>query len=60
MVSEVMGHRVDVRHLPRRPFDVERVALDITRLRGLIDFDPVSVEDGVGLTWESMVADTVA
>jgi UDP-glucose 4-epimerase len=60
MVSEVMGHRVDVRHLPRRPFDVERIALDITRLRGLIDFDPVSVQDGVGLTWESMVADTVA
>jgi UDP-glucose 4-epimerase len=59
-VSDVMGRAVDVRHLPARPFDVQCVALDIQRLRRFVDFDPVSVRQGVGLTWKRMVADTVA
>lgn len=59
-VSEVMGRPVRVNFGPARSFDVHRIVLDITRLQRLIDFDPLSLHDGVRVTWESMVSDTVA
>ena len=60
LVSEVMDRPIDILTGSPRPFDVQRVALDITRLQHLIDFAPLSLRDGIGLTWATMAADTVA
>ena len=60
LVSEVMDSPIDILTGSPRPFDVQRVALDITRLQHLIDFAPMSLRDGIGLTWATMAADTVA
>ncbi len=32
---------------PARPFDVQRVALDISRLQRLIDFEPMTLREGI-------------
>ena len=60
LVSEIMGRPIEVVARPARPFDVRRVALDISRLQGLIDFGPLALREGIGLTWATMAADTVA
>jgi UDP-glucose 4-epimerase len=60
LVSELAGRPLSVTAAPARPFDVHRIALDISRLRDLIDFDPVSLREGIRLTRAAMVADTVA
>ena len=60
LVSQVTGRPVTVDARPPRPFDVRQVALDIRRLQTLIEFDPITLPQGIGLTWAAMVADPVA
>jgi UDP-glucose 4-epimerase len=59
-VSDVLQQPIAVVYKPSRAFDVQRVALDIGRLRSLIAFDPIQLRDGVGLTGERMASRTVA
>lgn len=60
LVTEVVGRRVQVTTVDRRPFDVHHVQLDIARLRGLIPFDPIPLRVGIRSTWQAMAAETVA
>ncbi len=59
-VSDVLQRPIAINYKPGRLFDVHRVALDIARLRSLIEFDPIQLRDGVGLTGERMASRTVA
>jgi UDP-glucose 4-epimerase len=59
-VSEVLQRPIAVSYTDRRTFDVQRIALDIGRLRRVIDFDPIQLADGVGRTGERMASRTVA
>jgi len=60
LVSEITGGPVDITTRPARPFDVQRVALDISCLQRVIDFEPLAIRDGISLTWATMAAETVA
>lgn len=59
-VSDVLQQPIAVAYRPSRAFDVQRVALDVGRLRSLIGFDPIQLADGVSLTGERMASRTVA
>jgi UDP-glucose 4-epimerase len=48
LVEEALGRQAIRRELPARPFDVQRVILDVTKLRSLIPFAPRSLAVGVG------------
>ena len=60
LVSEITGCPIDITTRPARPFDVQRVALDISRVQSLIDFKPMAIRDGIGRTWARVAAETVA
>lgn len=60
LVADVVGHPLRVNAVDERPFDVHHVALDITRLQRIIEFDPISLRDGITRTRETMVSETVA
>jgi UDP-glucose 4-epimerase len=49
LVERVVGRRPIIVRRPARPFDVRRVILDVTRLRGLMAFNPLPLADGVAL-----------
>jgi UDP-glucose 4-epimerase len=59
-VSEVLERPIVVTYTERRTFDVQRITLDIERLRSLIDFDPIDLAEGVARTGARMAARTVA
>lgn len=50
LVERTLGHRADVVHKPPRRFDVREVVLDIARLRSLLPFAPLDLEEGVRRT----------
>ena len=50
IMQEAVGVKATVRHMPSRPFDVERNVLDISRLRSLTELVPIGLRDGLGLT----------
>jgi UDP-glucose 4-epimerase len=54
VVRAVTGCPLILEHRPARSFDVERIQLDITRLSGLLDFAPLSLEQGVARTWNAL------
>ncbi len=60
LVGDVIGRPLLVERQPERAFDAHHIALDIGRLRSLIDFEPRSLRDGIRSTWSGMAADTVA
>jgi UDP-glucose 4-epimerase len=47
LVERSLGRRAIVVHRPQRPFDVERIVLDIARLQQVIAFAPRTLESGV-------------
>jgi UDP-glucose 4-epimerase len=47
LIEDVVGRRALVVPRDGRSFDVRRVFLDVTRLRGLISFDPRPLRDGI-------------
>lgn len=51
-VQTVTGREIEVVHEPARPFDVNRVELDITRLRSLMPFSARSLRKGIEDTWK--------
>jgi UDP-glucose 4-epimerase len=44
------GREAEVIEHPARGFEVGRIVLDVDRLRGLIDFQPIPLQQGVALT----------
>lgn len=50
LVEDELGRPAEILQHPPRGFEVERVVLDITRLRGLIAFQPTPLEDGIART----------
>ena len=55
LIEDVTCHPVNVSWHPARQFDVQRNVLDIARLRSLISFTPMSLEQGVRLTWDQQL-----
>lgn len=53
-LEQVCGSRAQVDRRPSRPFDVDRIVLDIARLRSRIAFDPISLRDGVERCWRAI------
>jgi UDP-glucose 4-epimerase len=60
IVRDVIGRPVPLERRPERAFDAHHIALDISQLRSLIDFAPLSLHDGVRSMWSERAADTVA
>jgi UDP-glucose 4-epimerase len=44
------GREAEVVQHPAREFEVSRIVLDVSRLRGLIDFQPTPLQQGIALT----------
>lgn len=44
------GRTPSVTYLPARPHDVRQIVLDTDRLRSIMDYRPVSLDDGLALT----------
>lgn len=52
-VSEVVGRPAVLEFEPGRPYDVDRIVLDISRVREIISYDPVDLSTGLAATWEA-------
>ncbi len=46
-IEESLGRVANVTSLPGRPFDVEGVVLDITRLKELVEYEPIDLPAGL-------------
>jgi len=51
IVEHVTGRPLHVEWLPERPFDVRAIVLDVTTLRQLIPWSPMSLEEGISRVW---------
>jgi UDP-glucose 4-epimerase len=52
-ISEKVDRPISVNHLPKGPFDVSRIYLDITRARKELGWEPrISLDEGLRRTWE--------
>lgn len=56
MVESQVGRSAKVDAHPERGFDVHRIVLDTTRLRGLLDFQPTPLAAGIARTHEWLEA----
>jgi len=54
VVRSVSGAELTVEHVPDRGCDVRAVVLDVGALRSLLDWDPVSLEEGIQRTWRDL------
>jgi len=52
VVRSVTGLDPAVQFRTARRFDVHAIVLDVSRLASVIDWNPVPLEEGVGLVWE--------
>lgn len=53
VVEEVTGRAIAVTHAPARPSDPRAVVLDVERLRGLVDWRPMALRDGIAAAWST-------
>ena len=56
LVEAVTGRVVRVERRPGRAFDIGEIVLDVSRLRQLVPFDPLTLEAGIRRTWEAILA----
>ena len=56
-VSNAVGRLAVLEFLPGRRHDVRSIVLDITQLRSLMEYNPVSLADGLRLTWRRPLPD---
>lgn len=54
MVERVSGARLNIEDRPWRPFDVARIVLDVSLLRGLMPWEPCDLEIGIARTWREL------
>jgi UDP-glucose 4-epimerase len=52
LVETVTGRRLTANLIPRRPPDVERIVLDVSKLDRLIHWAPLDLVDGIRHTWD--------
>jgi UDP-glucose 4-epimerase len=57
LIEGLTGKSVPIERLPDRPFDVREIVLDVSRLKALVDFEPIPLESGARLTFESLLRD---
>jgi UDP-glucose 4-epimerase len=50
LVEAEVGRAAEVRSHPERGFDVHRIVLDVSLLKGLLDFEPTPLGDGIART----------
>jgi UDP-glucose 4-epimerase len=50
-IRNVTGRQLMLAHEPERHYDVKKIVLDVTRLRGVMRFEPVMIEEGIRRTW---------
>jgi UDP-glucose 4-epimerase len=56
-VEDATGETLRLRALPGRRFDVDRIALSTHRMKALIPYTPLLLEDGVRRTWFAQLAE---
>lgn len=55
IVQKCTGRVADVRYLPHRTFDVERIYLDISKARAELHWQPLlALEEGCALYWQAL------
>jgi len=52
-VSRVVGRPAILEFQPVRPYDVDAIVLDVSKLQSLIPYMPTSLEDGLQKTWDA-------
>ncbi len=57
VVSDTVGREPVVEYAPPRPYDVNAIVLDISKLRSVIPYDPAGISDGVKATWDALRAE---
>jgi UDP-glucose 4-epimerase len=58
LVQTVTGRTLSVERTPQRKLDVQDVVLDVDLLSSLVDWHPLSLEQGLASTWAAMVEET--
>jgi UDP-glucose 4-epimerase len=58
IVRAVSGRDIPIVERPPRDFDIRANVLDVTALRGLIAYEPMSLESGVTATWQRSLSST--
>ena len=51
LVEQITGVELSISWESDRPFDVRAITLDTSRLRRLIDWEPIQLADGIVCTW---------
>jgi len=54
VVCETVGRSPVVEFVHPRPYDVDAIVLDISRLCSLIAYEPMTLVDGVHRTWATL------
>jgi UDP-glucose 4-epimerase len=55
IVQTCIGRRADVRYLPHRTFDVERIYLDVSKSREELHWRPLlALDEGCAMYWEAL------
>jgi len=60
LVGAVTGLPVVTESRPARPLDVEKIVLDVSRLRAAVGFEPRPLADGVAAVWAATRAEATA
>jgi UDP-glucose 4-epimerase len=55
IVEEVTGSAIELHFEPRRSTDVKDVVLDVARLAALVEWQPISLVDGVADAWRGVL-----
>ncbi|HEV3460014.1 MAG TPA: NAD-dependent epimerase/dehydratase family protein [Thermoanaerobaculia bacterium] len=52
-IRNVTGRALMLAHQPERHYDVKEIVLDVSRLRGVMRFEPIMIEEGIRRTWSA-------
>jgi UDP-glucose 4-epimerase len=53
LIRDVTGRPLMLAHQPERHYDVKKIVLDVSRLRALMRFEPITIEEGILRTWSA-------
>jgi len=59
-VGTVIGTTPIIDFMPARSHDVSAIVLDITKLRSLIEYEPMGLHEGLRLTWHHLISSQLA
>lgn len=52
-IRNVTGRPLMLAHQPDRHYDVKEIVLDVSRLRAVMRFEPIMIEEGIRRTWSA-------